>query len=77
MRLNAIVTVVIVFIFLCTVATADEATKANPDAKSDSSTAKNWEWSLAPMYLWAAFKSNGIIIPFPQREVHMIAQPTE
>ena len=29
------------------------------------------------MVIWDAFKANGIIIPFPQREVHMIAQPTE
>jgi hypothetical protein len=33
---------------------ADDASKISPDGDSDSSIAKNWEWSLAPMYLWAA-----------------------
>ena len=44
----------IVLAFLCPVVLADEASQTNPDANSDSSTTKNWEFSLAPMYLWAA-----------------------
>mgnify|MGYP001829107136 CR=1 FL=1 len=49
----------IVLAFLCPVVLADEASQTNPDANSDSSTTKNWEFSLAPMYLWAA----SIVIP--------------
>ena len=54
MRLKAAITVMIVSTFLCQNVLADEAFKTNPDTNPDSSIAKNWEWSLAPMYLWAA-----------------------
>ena len=55
MRLKAsLIIVLIVLAFLCPVALADEASKTSPDADSDSSIAKNWEFSLSPMYLWAA-----------------------
>jgi hypothetical protein len=54
-RLKTTVFIVwIVLAFLCPVVLADEASQTNPDANSDSSTTKDWEWSLAPMYLWAA-----------------------
>ena len=54
-RLTAsFIIVLIVLAFLCPGALADEASKTNPDADSDSSIAKNWEFSLSPMYLWAA-----------------------
>ncbi len=54
MRLKAAVTVCIVLAFLCPVALAQDASKTSPDADSDTSAAKNWEFSLVPMYLWAA-----------------------
>jgi hypothetical protein len=54
MRLKAVITVLIVLALLCPVALAEDASKTSPDANSDSSAAKNWEFSLAPMYLWAA-----------------------
>ena len=54
MRLKAALTLFIVFAFLCSVAMADEASETIPDANSDTTADKNWEWSLAPMYLWAA-----------------------
>jgi hypothetical protein len=54
MRLNAAIITVIVFAFLCQTVLADDASQTNQNASSDSSTAKNWEWSLSPMYLWAA-----------------------
>jgi hypothetical protein len=54
-RLKAsFIIVLIVLAFLCPVVLADEASQTNPDADSDSSIAKNWEFSLSPMYLWAA-----------------------
>ena len=46
--------VLIVLAFLCPVALADETSKISPEADSDSSIARRWEFSLAPMYLWAA-----------------------
>ena len=55
MRFKAsFIIVLIVLAFLCPGALAAEASKTSPEADSDSSIAKNWEWSLAPMYLWAA-----------------------
>ena len=54
MRLKAAIIVCIVLAFLCPVALAQDASKASPDADSDTSAVKNWEFSLVPMYLWAA-----------------------
>jgi hypothetical protein len=34
-------------------AIADDTSKIGADAKSDTSTSKDWDFSLAPMYLWA------------------------
>ena len=48
MRLKAAITVMIVSAFLCQNVLADDASKTNPDTNSDSSIAKNWEWSLGP-----------------------------
>jgi hypothetical protein len=45
------VTVMIVFLILCPLAFAEDASKTG--SESESSGAKNWEFSLAPMYLWA------------------------
>jgi len=47
MRLKAAITVLMILVLLCPVALAE-------DAESDTEATKNWEWSLAPMYLWAA-----------------------
>lgn len=44
----------IVLALMCPLALAEDASETGPDAKSDTSAAKNWEFSLAPMYLWAA-----------------------
>ena len=38
---------------LSPLAIAEDASKVYTDAKSDTSTSKDWEFSLAPMYLWA------------------------
>ncbi len=62
MRLKAALAVLIVFAFLYQTALADDASQRNSDSSSDSSTAKNWEWSLAPMYLWAASIDGDITI---------------
>ena len=53
MRLKAALAVMILFAFLCQTVLADDASQTNQNASSESSTAKNWEFSLAP-YLWAA-----------------------
>ena len=54
MKLKAAIITIIVFAILCQTVLADDASKPNSDTNSDSAIAKNWEWSLAPMYLWAA-----------------------
>ena len=54
MRLKTGITLLFVLVLLHSVALAEDASKTGPDANSDTSTAKNWEFSLAPMYLWAA-----------------------
>ena len=59
---TAVFIVWIVLASLCPVVLADEASQTNPDASSDSSTAKNWEWSLSPMYFWAASIDGDITI---------------
>ncbi len=59
---TAVFIVWIVLASLCPVVLADEASQTNPDASSDSSTAKNWEWSLSPMYFWAASIEGDITI---------------
>lgn len=43
-----------IFVLLCPVALAEDASQTNSDANADTSAVKNWEFSLAPMYLWAA-----------------------
>ena len=46
MRLKAsFIIVLIVLAFLCPAALAEDASMTNPDADSDTSAAKNWEFS--------------------------------
>lgn len=42
-----------ILVLLCPLAFAADSSKTSTDANSDTSTSKNWEFSLAPMYLWA------------------------
>ena len=52
-QLKGVVTLLGLFIISVPLAIADDASKIGTDANSDTSTSKNWEFSLAPMYLWA------------------------
>ena len=52
-KLKEAITLLILLALLSPVAIAEDASKISSDAKSDTSTSKNWEFSLAPMYLWA------------------------
>jgi hypothetical protein len=46
--------ILVLLVLLVPFAIADDTSKIGAAANSDSSTSKNWEFSLAPLYLWAA-----------------------
>ena len=52
-KLKEAITLLILLALLSPLAIAEDASKISTDAKSDTSTSKDWEFSLAPMYLWA------------------------
>jgi len=52
-KFKTAITVLIVLAFLGSPAFAQDASKADTPAASDGEGTKNWEFSLAPMYLWA------------------------
>jgi hypothetical protein len=52
-KLKKAIALLVLLALLSPLAIAEEASKISTDAKSDTSTSKDWEFSLAPMYLWA------------------------
>jgi hypothetical protein len=52
-KFKTALTVLIVLAFLGSAAFAQDTSKADTPAATDAKGAKNWEFSLAPMYLWA------------------------
>jgi hypothetical protein len=52
-KLKEAIALLILLALLSPAAIAEEASKINTDAKSDTSTSKDWDFSLTPMYLWA------------------------
>jgi len=52
-RLKEAIFVLFGLALLVPFAIADDASNIGTDAKSDTSTSKDWEFSLAPLYLWA------------------------
>jgi hypothetical protein len=62
MRLTAFITLLIVLVLPCPVALAEDTSEASPDTASDVSAAKDWEFFLAPIYLWAASSSGKMTV---------------
>ena len=52
-KLKKAIALLVLLALLSPLAIAEEASKISTDAKSDTSTSKDWEFILAPMYLWA------------------------
>ena len=52
-KLKKAIALLVLLALLSPLAIAEEASKISTDAKSDTFTSKDWELSLAPMYLWA------------------------
>ena len=52
-KLKKAIALLVLLALFSPLAIAEEASKISTDAKSDTSTSKDWEFSLAPMYLWA------------------------
>ena len=52
-KLKEAIALLVLLALFSPVAIAEDASKINTDAKSDISASKDWEFSLAPMYLWA------------------------
>src|SRR5210317_1924724 len=52
-KLKEAIALLILLALFSPVAIAEDASKISTDAKSDTSPSKDWEFSLAPMYLWA------------------------
>ncbi|MCP4626997.1 MAG: hypothetical protein GY850_26325 [bacterium] len=52
-KLKAALAVLIIVLFVCPPAFAQESSSATSETKSEATATKNWEFSLAPMYLWA------------------------
>jgi len=50
-KLKEAIALLILLALLSPVAIAEEVSKINTDAKSDTSTSKDWDFSLTPMYL--------------------------
>ena len=51
-KLKAALAVLIIVLLVCSPAIAQESPSAAVDTKSESTGAKNWEFSVGPMYLW-------------------------
>jgi len=69
-------TVLIVFAFFGSVALAQDTSKSGTAAAAEAEGTKNWEFALAPMYLWAVsikgdlkVKGIGIDLDVPFSEV--------
>ena len=52
-KLKEAIALLILLALFSPIAVAEDASKISTDAKSDTSPSKDWEFSLAPMYLWA------------------------
>jgi len=52
-KLKGVIALVILLVLFAPLAIADNASKIDTGTNSDTSPSNNWEFSLAPLYLWA------------------------
>ena len=53
-RFKWVISVLVVLVVMCPVAFAQETTNTSDKNKTEATATKNWQFSLAPIYLWAA-----------------------